>query len=453
MKTPTVPRWMKSLIIGILALAWLNPNEAKAESPLGVSFQVFYDELMPYGDWVKDARYGYVWLPAVYQDFHPYGTNGHWVMTSYGNTWVSEYDWGWATFHYGRWYYDEHFQSWAWIPGYEWGPAWVDWRTGGGYYGWAPMGPGFSVSVRVNIPAFHWIFVPQRRFVYRNVYSYCVPRARRVNIYNSTTIINNTVVYNNNHYYAGPSRRDVERVTRRSYPELRVQNSRSPGRVAVSRNTVNVYRPDLQSARETKVAARPSRTLAPGQARTKPSVSPSRVGTRSESVSERSASTPARSSRSVESPSSPSRKSSSTSRPSSTSPSRSGFETKPYSGSQTRSATPSRQNQAPASRNSETRPSRPSAQSSPSNRTTETRSTPARTQSSSPRTSTRSQSAPKQKAAPARSQSTPNRIKSSPSRTSTKSTPARSSSSSKSSRSSSSSSSSTGSSRSRGNTI
>ena len=459
MKTPQVTRWMRNLMMGIIAILWIMPGHTKAESPAGVSFQVFYDELMPYGDWVKDARYGYVWLPAVYDDFHPYGTNGHWVMTSYGNTWVSDYDWGWATFHYGRWYFDDSYQSWAWIPGYDWGPAWVDWRTGGGYYGWAPMGPGFSVSVRVNIPAFHWIFVPQRRFVYHNVYSYCVPRAKRVNIYNSTTIINNTVVYNNNHYYAGPSRKDVERVTRRSYPELRVQNSRSPGRVAVSRNTVNVYRPDLQSARGTTVAARPSRTLAPGQARTKPAASPARVETRSESVSGRSASTPARSSRSVDNASTPSRKGSTTTSPTSTSPSRGGFETKPYTGSQTRTSAPSRQSQAtPATpRSTETRPSRPTAQPTQGSRTTETRSTPARTQSSSPRsTSTRSQSAPKQQAAPARTQSAPSTVKSSPSRTTEtrQSQPkARTTTKSAPTRSSSSSSSSSGSSRSRGNNI
>ena len=203
MKTPQVPRWIKNLMMGILAIVWINPKDAKADTPAGVSFQVFYDELMPYGDWVKDARYGYVWLPAVYDDFHPYGTNGHWVMTSYGNTWVSDYDWGWATFHYGRWYFDDNYRSWAWIPDYDWGPAWVDWRTGGGYYGWAPMGPGFNLSVRVNIPSAYWVFVPQNRFVYHNVYNYCVPRANRVRIYNNTTIINNTVVYNNNRYYAG----------------------------------------------------------------------------------------------------------------------------------------------------------------------------------------------------------------------------------------------------------
>ena len=32
-------------------------------------------------------------------------------------------------------------RGWCWIPGTTWGPAWVNWRWGGGYVGWAPMAP------------------------------------------------------------------------------------------------------------------------------------------------------------------------------------------------------------------------------------------------------------------------------------------------------------------------
>src|SRR3569833_588337 len=67
--------------------------------------QVFYDELSPYGSWIDYPDYGYVWAPAVDNDFRPYATNGSWVYSDYGWTWASGYDWGWATFHYGRWFY------------------------------------------------------------------------------------------------------------------------------------------------------------------------------------------------------------------------------------------------------------------------------------------------------------------------------------------------------------
>jgi len=397
---------MRNLMMGIIALIWISPNEAQAAKVGGVSFQVFYDELMPYGDWVKDGRHGYVWLPAVYEDFHPYATNGHWVMTGYGNTWVSDYDWGWATFHYGRWYFDDNYQSWAWIPDYNWGPAWVDWRSGGGYYGWAPMGPGFSINLRINIPSAYWVFVPQRRFGYANVYNYYVPYAKRVNIYNHTTVINNTVVYNNNHYYGGPTRREVERVTNRAYPERRIENSNSAGRTVASRNSVSAYRPDLQSARRTTTAARPSRTLSSGEARTQPSTSPSRVTSRSEAVSGRSATTPAGSSRASERVTTPSRSENSGVRSTTPSSSRSGFETNPYSGTQTRTSTPSRQSQGSStnSRSSEARSSSPAARPE-SSRQSQTRSTPARTQSSTPSqrsTPARTQSAPAQRSTESR---------------------------------------------------
>lgn len=461
MKTPQVPRWMRNLMMGIIAMIWISPNEAQAENAVGVSFQVFYDELMPYGDWVKDGRHGYVWLPAVYEDFHPYGTNGHWVNTSYGNTWVSDYDWGWATFHYGRWYFDDNYQSWAWVPDYDWGPAWVDWRSGGGYYGWAPMGPGFSVSVRVNIPTAYWVFVPQNRFVYHNVYSYNLPRSRRVKIYNNTTIINNTVVYNNNHYYAGPARREVEKVTRRSYPERRIENSRTAGRTVASRNSVSAYRPDLQTARGTTTAARPSRVLTSGDARRQPAATPSRVNSRTESVSGRSATAPARTTRSTERAKTPSRTENSGVR-SATPSSRGSFETKPSSSTQTRTATPSRQSQTapsnsrsnesrsanPTVRTETTRKSQPKSPPTRTQRATPTqRSTPARTQPAQSRTQSPS---PAAKTSPARSTQTRQSAPAS-SRSTVKSAPARSATPASTSRSSSSNSSSKSRSSSRGN--
>lgn len=268
MKMNLSTRWLGSLALGIvLSLSMIAPREAEATINRGVSFQIFYDELAPYGDWVRDARYGYIWLPAVRQDFHPYGTDGHWVMTEFGNTWVSYYDWGWAPFHYGRWYYDDYFQSWAWIPGYEWGPAWVNWRTGGGYYGWAPLGPGAFINVRINLPAFHWVFLPRHRIYHPYAYRYYAPHRTRVRIYNQTTIINNTYIYNNQTYVTGPSRRELRQVTGRNVPVYQVRNSEAPGRASVSRNSLSVYRPEVQPSRNASINSRPSRVLEADQAR------------------------------------------------------------------------------------------------------------------------------------------------------------------------------------------
>ena len=238
------------------------PDRSVAEEMhAGISFQVFYDELMPYGDWISHPVHGYVWVPYAEPGFQPYATNGYWVMSTYGNTWVSNYDWGWAPFHYGRWYFDDYV-GWAWVPGYEWGPAWVNWRTGGNYYGWAPLAPGVSIHVAVNIPANYWVFVPKRRLISRNIYNYYVPRRNVVNIYNQTTVINNTYVYNNQTYVSGPARREVERATRRSVPVYQVNNSERPGRTAVSRNNIQVYQPAVRrTADHGESGARPSRVL------------------------------------------------------------------------------------------------------------------------------------------------------------------------------------------------
>jgi hypothetical protein len=95
-----------------------------------------------YGEWVDDEEYGRVWRPyatVVGQDFTPYETCGSWVWTDYGWTYSCDWDWGWLPFHYGQWDFVD--DGWAWIPGYEWSPAWVDWRDGGDYVGWRPSEP------------------------------------------------------------------------------------------------------------------------------------------------------------------------------------------------------------------------------------------------------------------------------------------------------------------------
>ena len=130
------------------------------------AYQDFRDALSPYGQWVETPQYGQVWVPSqsiVGSDFTPYYSGGRWALSDYGWTWVSEYNWGWAPFHYGRWMNIGNY-GWSWIPGRVWGPAWVHWRTGGGYVGWAPLPPR---GVRIAPPyggyaarRAYWNFVP-----------------------------------------------------------------------------------------------------------------------------------------------------------------------------------------------------------------------------------------------------------------------------------------------------
>src|SRR5450631_1360454 len=70
------------------------------------AYTQFQTALAPYGGWDYDSSYGYVWSPSasiVGAAFSPYATGGQWSLTEYGWTWVSDWSWGWAPFHYGRW--------------------------------------------------------------------------------------------------------------------------------------------------------------------------------------------------------------------------------------------------------------------------------------------------------------------------------------------------------------
>ena len=245
-------------IFNIVVLALListgitHTNEAKSQS-VNVSFSVFYNTLKPYGRWMNHPAFGQVWVSNT-RGFEPYSTGGHWAHTDYGWTWVSDYDWGWAPFHYGRWNYHATY-GWYWVPGYEWAPAWVAWRNNNDYYGWAPLSPGLTIGVSVGntIPYNRWVFAPHRYISSPQISRYYVPRTRNVTIVKNTTVINNVNVKNNVHYVAGPKKQDVERVNKTTVKTYTVSNSAKPGKTVVNNNTVNVYRPEINDNDKTVV--------------------------------------------------------------------------------------------------------------------------------------------------------------------------------------------------------
>lgn len=263
-KNYKMKRFINSLGIGFLvAMAMLFTRPADAQPRVGVSinFQTFYDQLSPYGEWIDYPEYGYTWRPRVGSDFRPYATNGHWVYTNeYDWMWNSGYEWGWAPFHYGRWFYDPLY-GWLWVPGYDWSPAWVTWRGGGDYYGWAPIRPGISISIgfgSYNPPYDYWTFAPSRYMTSRYIGRYYYPYRNNVTIINKTTIINNygDRGRRSSYYVNGPRRTDVERYTGR-ISAVSVRSSDKPGRATLSRNSVSVYRPAVsRSSRDANYAPR-----------------------------------------------------------------------------------------------------------------------------------------------------------------------------------------------------
>ncbi len=221
-----------------------------------VTYQDFYDDLSPYGRWVDYPGQGYVWVPDAEADFQPYSTNGHWVWTEdYEWMWVSDYDWGWAPFHYGRWDRDDYY-GWYWVPGYEWSPAWVAWRDGGDYYGWAPLRPGINISINIgsyNPPQRFWCFTPRRYITSQRWYDYRVDWRTNASIINYTTIINYNTYNNNYGFRSGPRRYDAERYCGRINP-VRFRESYTAGRTVYRNNEVNIYRPRVNQGSNNRTA-------------------------------------------------------------------------------------------------------------------------------------------------------------------------------------------------------
>ena len=198
---------MKRLLILVLAVFAMGskgsaqPNDYRDQNgynsgynsyePEG-RFGFFYSSLSPYGEWV-DCNFGYAWRPyRVGHAWRPY-LNGRWIWTAYGWYWASYEPFGWATFHYGRWTYDDYY-GWIWIPDDVWGPSWVEWRYDNDYIGWAPLSPyaGFSMNIGITFsnswssPVHYWNFVPCRNFTSTRVYDYVQPVERSRRIFGNT---------------------------------------------------------------------------------------------------------------------------------------------------------------------------------------------------------------------------------------------------------------------------
>src|SRR5205807_1481331 len=106
---------MKRIIffLALIALTFSTASRAKAQAEISVDF--FYDNLNE-GNWIEVGDYGYCWQPNVAvsdRSWRPYA-DGYWAYTDVGWTWVSYEDFGWATYHYGRWA-RFHDLGWVWV--------------------------------------------------------------------------------------------------------------------------------------------------------------------------------------------------------------------------------------------------------------------------------------------------------------------------------------------------
>ncbi|MEY2560273.1 MAG: hypothetical protein QOG51_688 [Verrucomicrobiota bacterium] len=268
---------MKRILLAITVLVFLLPAVPQLEARTDVSIDFFYDNIGAGGNWVEVADYGYCWQPTISvsnRNWRPY-SDGYWAYTDVGWTWVSYEDFGWATYHYGRWTRLRD-RGWFWVPGREWGPSWVSWRTGGDYVGWAPLPPRRGgdvydsrpitgqVDIEFDIGPLYYNFVDvryigepvlrERIFAPEQNVTYIT---RTVNVTNIT--YSNSTVYNN-----GPDYNTLSRYSSRPIQRLTLQREANVDLSAAARsNSLMKVQGDKLMVAAPPVLEKPPTPIAP----------------------------------------------------------------------------------------------------------------------------------------------------------------------------------------------
>lgn len=253
------------LLVLVLAFAGFFGCAAYVDLPVGppsdrvpgAHLSFFYDALSPYGDWLWVEPWGWAWTPwDVSPGWRPY-TDGHWVWTQLGWTWLSDRPWGWAPFHYGRWTYQLHY-GWIWIPDTVWAPAWVAWRSSPGWIGWAPlpprarwrMGIGLDlggVDIGLSIVEHGWSFCGQRDFLSHDIGRRLAPLPRNAYLLRETR---DRTRYEEVERRVAVRPFDVDEVERWAGPvdRYQIEDVERPPRQEemVERRAVRVYRPEVK---------------------------------------------------------------------------------------------------------------------------------------------------------------------------------------------------------------
>lgn len=273
---------MKILITVAACIVILQGNVQNAEAhqrwggSAGVSFGVFYDGLSSHGEWMSIGGGVYGWRPiGVHAGWRPY-TVGRWCWTNYGWYWLSDEPWGWAVFHYGRWYYDDYY-GWIWIPGYDWAPAWVEWRYSPDYIGWAPLGPyavfniswGIHYRTRWYTPVHWWNFVSCGYVGHPNVHRY-VYRTENNTRYIGATRSGGSVRYDGGRIVSrGPERDYIERRGNVRIEQIRVRDVDDRAVERLTRDggseEIHVFRPRIERrSEESDDVSRPAKVREEG---------------------------------------------------------------------------------------------------------------------------------------------------------------------------------------------
>jgi hypothetical protein len=241
---------MKRILLAVTVMGLVLPALPQVEAKTDISIDFFYDSLGSEGDWVEVADYGYCWQPAVAvsnASWRPYA-DGYWAYTDVGWTWVSYEDFGWATYHYGRWMRLRG-RGWIWVPGREWGPAWVSWRTGGDYVGWAPLPPRggrevaydyspitAQVDVQFDIGPGSYNFIDIRYIGEPVLRERIFAPEQNVTYITNTVNVTNITYTNSTVYNYGPDYDSLSRYSTRPIQRLSLQREADADPVAAARS-------------------------------------------------------------------------------------------------------------------------------------------------------------------------------------------------------------------------
>ena len=223
-------------------LALVFPAWQQTKGDVEVNFDFFYNNISG-GSWIEVGDYGYCWQPEVAvsnPSWRPYA-DGYWAYTDVGWAWVSYEDFGWATYHYGRWTRLDDY-GWVWVPGrdadLEWGPAWVSWRTGGEYIGWAPLPPETMVvvegraitghiDVEFNIGPAYYNFVDVRYIGEPVLRERIIASTQNVTYIQQTVNVTNITYKNKTVYNYGPDIKVINSRASRPIQQLRIDRQQN----------------------------------------------------------------------------------------------------------------------------------------------------------------------------------------------------------------------------------
>jgi hypothetical protein len=249
-----------------------NENAYAVTPPVEqVNYNYFYQTLSPYGSWIEVPASGWCWRPTVAvvdTNWRPYCDRGRWLWTDCGWYWQSDYAWGWAPFHYGRWQRSPAY-GWVWSPDTAWAPAWVTWRYSDAYCGWAPLPPGAQFDVSFGY-SFHggrvgvgfgfgllpdcYTFIPTSRFCDRTPWHHRLQATQVATVFNRTTIINNYKAGSNHRTLVnlGPGENAIAAVSRTEIRKVNLRDANPNGGTVIKTDrldrdgkTLAVFRPQL----------------------------------------------------------------------------------------------------------------------------------------------------------------------------------------------------------------